>query len=447
MGIHGFTKLVEAFASECIENKEFITFAGQIWGLDGSIFMYKFGHDPMYKKKTNPVIDGFYRLFHRLYSCGIQPMLILDGKKPKQKLYTIQQRQKKTQGEIDKVTALQHELIAMLGANVIKVSNMDQSIPESDEKTEFDTIAVTTNGPKITLTQLVEMYKGHPIQSSIESKLNEIKIASKNIIQFQPDIYKQIYKLCELMGVPVLRANWEADALCAKLYQQGKIDMVMSEDSDILLYNGQLARKFNWGNSIEVINPNKLFSSLGITYEQFIDLATLCGTDYTVATITQIGFKTAVDLIINQKLNIEQIIDKINGADKKFKKYSLPTDTSHFDYKLVRELINNAHSLENEIDIKSINKGIDHFQLDELKAYMNTMCNYKSDTIQKHYIQILNAPKIYVAPVPLPKLKITLKKDIKPLIDNDIKSSADNDIKPTLNKIKIALKPKLTLKS
>src|SRR6266403_1534699 len=96
---------------------------------------------------------------------------------------------------------------------------------------------------------------------------------NKNIIKFDPNLYQDIYTLCKYMAVPIYRANWEADSLCGKLYESGQVDAILSEDSDILLYKGgRLIRKFNWTNSIEVVNLTKLLQDLTITYDQFVDL-------------------------------------------------------------------------------------------------------------------------------------------------------------------------------
>lgn len=445
MGIKNFSKLAKRIDPTCIEIRDMQTFAGQKWAIDCSIYSYKFAHDPSSKKKNNPVIDGYYRFFHRLYSNGIQPILVLDGKKPKQKLYTIERRKKQTQNSLDKVHTLDKELMTMIASvhssetPQILTSVPIDSIQNSPAKYVLKTSDIA--GHKATIKQLMNEYKGH---TEIEEKLSEIQSASKNIIQFGPDTYNQLMQLCQLMSVPVYQAEWEADALCTKLYREGQVQAVMSEDSDILLYNGSLIRKFEWKhNQVEFIDVDKLFHKMGITHQQFIDLAVLCGTDYTAETIDSLGYVTAINLIIQKKLTIEKIIENIKHEIKEYKKFTLPSESKDFDFIGVRQLINDAHSLEPNIDLSEIIWGPKNIDLTKLQEFMSTTCQSNLKLIEKHVNQMLMAPLTYEVKE---KIKISMKpKNELPSSDTDkpkltIKLKEPISDKP---KLKIVMKPKL----
>ena len=414
MGIDNFTKLVKRYAPEAIESHEYSEFAGETWDIDASIFFYRFSHDPQ-SKKTNPHIDGFYQLIYRLLKNGIYPIFVTDGKTPKQKLHTLKKRSEQTQKNIKKVEDLQEDLITMLGGSLMPDDQVDNS-----------SISQTQT---VTLQQLVDLYKGHPLENELKDKLAEINKASKNIIQFKPNVYQDIYKLCGLFSVPIYRANWEADSLCTKFYARGLVKAIMSEDSDILLYNGgRLIRKFNWSNTVEVINIDKLLEKLKINYDQFVDLCILCGTDYTVETISGLGAIRAYELI-SQGLTIENIIDNIKKSKmssdktlKAYRKYDLPEDMSDFDYQSVRDLIKQAHSLEEDINFPSFD--VNNIKFDELSQFMTEKCNYKSQTIKGHFQQLRDADTKLKASKD--KIKIPLKIKLK------TQGASANKIKITL---------------
>ena len=195
-----------------------------------------------------------------------------------------------------------------------------------------------TGLPSIDIDHLDEVMRSHPDQSQL---IEQIKKIDKNIIQIDPSIYDDVQRLCQYWNVPYLRASGEADALCAKLYEMGLVQGIMSEDSDILLYKGgRLIRKFTWFNEIEVVDLNQLLSNLSITYQQFIDLSILCGTDYTNETIKGLGPVKALEMI-RSGLTIEQIIEKLAGDSK----YQIP-EPDAFPYEEVRHLIQSAHLVE-----------------------------------------------------------------------------------------------------
>lgn len=415
MGVEGFTKLVKKLAPEAIETHEYKDFPGEKWAVDSSIFFYKFCHDAQ-SKKPNSHIDGFYQLTMKLLKNGIQPIFITDGKKPDAKLHTLEQRSLQKQKQIDKVETLQDQLVSMMGGQVVKTLEHDINYPPQNT---------------VSLQQLVEMHAGHPMESHLKAKLDEINKAQKNIIQFQPGTYDDIFMLCELLNVPIVRATWEADALCSKLYLTGQVQKILTEDSDILFYGGGcMARKYGYSHSIETINLQKVLGCLKITYTQFVDLCILCGTDYTVETISGLGPIRAYELI-SKGLTIEQIIENIKKSKasndkslKTYKKYDLPTDMKNFDFQKARDLVSNATKLEPDLiydepyDIKSI-------QFEKLKKLMVEKCNYKPETLDNHFKQLLESnPSFTKVSPPKTRIKLALKVNTLP------------------NKIKIGLKSK-----
>uniref|UniRef100_A0A6C0BLH2 XPG N-terminal domain-containing protein n=1 Tax=viral metagenome TaxID=1070528 RepID=A0A6C0BLH2_9ZZZZ len=350
MGIKNFGTIIK-HATQGVRTATYSQFAGETWAIDASIFCYRFSHNSQ-TKRPNSHIDGFYQLFLRLLRFKIKPVLVFDGQAPHEKQHTVDVRAKHKQKNLDKVDKLQQELQQMTGA---------------------------TDVEKLILT-------GQQLNQEIQSKIEELTRTKKNIIQFQPGIYDDIRTLCRLMSIPVLRAPGEADALCAQLYKMGLVQAIMSEDSDILLYGGgRLIRKFGWGNEIELVELDPLLKSLGITYSQFIDLAILCGTDYTANTINGLGPINALEHI-TQGMTIETIVKQF--CQPPCNRYRVPSEEL-FPYQEARRLITSGGQLENEIQIHPFD--ISQLNVNELTPLLMEKCHYRPLTIQKHCEQIKDA--------------------------------------------------------
>lgn len=354
MGIKNFGTILKK-ASNGVSTATYQDFAGQTWAIDASIFCYRFAHNAA-SKRPNSHIDGFYQLFLRLLKAKIRPVLVLDGKTPEEKKHTVELRARHKQKNIEKIEQLEQELKGL-------------TAPDSPV--------------------------GPSEQQDIKTKMVALSKAKKNVITFQPGFYDDIRQLCQLMNIPVLRAKGEADVLCAKLYEIGQVQAIMSEDSDILLYRGgRLIRKFGWTNEVEVLELDKILASMKISYDQFVDLALLCGTDYTPNTITGLGPLIALEYITNG-MKIENIIEQIQTTGGK---YRLPNEES-FPYQKARELIKNACHQEQAVVISQFEVlRVDYAQLADL---LTNKCRYRETTIQRHY-ELLK--EIYT-----PKVKISLR--------------------------------------
>ncbi|XP_041697503.2 probable flap endonuclease 1 homolog isoform X7 [Coregonus clupeaformis] len=119
--------------------------------------------------------------------------------------------------------------------------------------------------------------------------------------------------LLKLMGVPIIQAPGDGEALCAHLVQQGTVDAVASEDMDTLPFGGNiLIRQLNAKKDSEVIEYSlpKLLEILKMTHEEFVDLCILLGCDY-CDKITGLGPKRALTLI-QQHRTIENVVLNIN---------------------------------------------------------------------------------------------------------------------------------------
>lgn len=95
--------------------------------------------------------------------------------------------------------------------------------------------------------------------------------------------------LIEALGVPWLQPSaadpHEAEGVCAALQHRGLVDYVVSEDTDVAAYGAPLLRNITLAERpkvpMNVLDPVKLRDALGLSREEFVDLAILLGTDFT----------------------------------------------------------------------------------------------------------------------------------------------------------------------
>ncbi|CAL9688505.1 unnamed protein product [Knipowitschia caucasica] len=124
---------------------------------------------------------------------------------------------------------------------------------------------------------------------------------------------KDWMQLLRLLGVPVVQAPGDAEALCAQLVKSGAVDAVASEDMDTLPFGASLLiRQLNASKDSEVIEYSlvKLLSKLNITQKEFVDLCILLGCDY-CDKITGLGPKRALALIQKHR-TIEEVVLHVN---------------------------------------------------------------------------------------------------------------------------------------
>ncbi|XP_068557537.1 probable flap endonuclease 1 homolog [Cebidichthys violaceus] len=120
-------------------------------------------------------------------------------------------------------------------------------------------------------------------------------------------------QLLKLLGVPVIQAPGDAEALCARLVREGTVDAVASEDMDTLPFGANIViRQLNAKRDSEVVEYSltKLLEKLQICHEEFVDLCILLGCDY-CDKIAGLGPKRALTLIQKHR-TIENVVLHIN---------------------------------------------------------------------------------------------------------------------------------------
>jgi len=103
--------------------------------------------------------------------------------------------------------------------------------------------------------------------------------------------------LLEHLDVPVVDAPAEGEAQAAYMARRGQVDYAGSEDYDTLLFGAPLTlRQLTSSGDPELMDFEATLDELDLTWEQLVDVAILCGTDFNEG-IDGVGPKTAVDLL------------------------------------------------------------------------------------------------------------------------------------------------------
>ena len=104
-------------------------------------------------------------------------------------------------------------------------------------------------------------------------------------------------ELLDLLDVPIVDAPAEGEAQAAVMARKGQVDYAGTEDYDALLFGSPLTlRQLTSKGDPELMDLDATLDRHGLTWEQLVDVAILCGTDFNEG-ISGVGPKTAVSLV------------------------------------------------------------------------------------------------------------------------------------------------------
>ncbi|GAA5977802.1 hypothetical protein JCM11641_006077 [Rhodosporidiobolus odoratus] len=140
------------------------------------------------------------------------------------------------------------------------------------------------------------------------------------------EAFEDVRSFVHALGIPYLEPSpsdpHEAEGVCSALYHLGLVDYVVSDDTDVAVYGAQSIRRISTTTEakedgltrggkvregMSVMDPQVLRRELGLTKEEFVDWALLCGTDFTER-IPHLGPATALKLV-RQHSTIEAILE------------------------------------------------------------------------------------------------------------------------------------------
>ncbi|ELZ82996.1 flap endonuclease-1 [Haloferax elongans ATCC BAA-1513] len=142
-------------------------------------------------------------------------------------------------------------------------------------------------------------------------------------------------ELLRLLDVPVVEAPAEGEAQASYMARKGDADYVGSEDYDTLLFGAPYTlRQLTSKGNPELMDLDATLDKHDITWEQLVDIAMLCGTDFNEG-ISGVGPKTAVKEVKKHGdlwAVLEARGDSIPNADRVREFFLDPPVTDEYDY-------------------------------------------------------------------------------------------------------------------
>jgi flap endonuclease-1 len=301
MGIKDLNGFLKENAPDAVTSLHFNQLSGRTVAIDTSIYLYKF----MYKNER--FLESFFNQIAHLRQYNITPIYVFDGAPPAEKLEEIKLRKARKQNVKNEISTLKQELEQL-----------------KNNTSEENKVEIT----KIIMTTTFKLAK-----------------AKKKLIYITPENINELKYMLDLMNIKYIQADGEADNVCSKLNSNGVVDMVMSDDMDLLVSGTNiLLRDYCLGhNKILVYDTTKIMETLELTYDQWVDFCILCGCDYSKR-IRGMGPNNSFKLV-KECNDIETILVDYVGPEKKFKE--LP---NNFSFEKARDLMKNCKHYQTEYD-------------------------------------------------------------------------------------------------
>ncbi len=334
MGIKGLHGLIKKSSPDSMLCHDITKYKNKKIAIDSEILIYKFRTFAYKQKECAPEFYHIHAfLMNIIYhlSNGVIPIYVFDGIPPVSK----QENCLVKRSEIKE-------------KNKLKISEMEDKFLNACENDAND---------EETLLLLDELIKNQSNNPSVTK------------------LHRQECKFfIKLLGIPMIAANGEAEALCVKMARNNLVDYVYTEDSDAITYavasylKESTDDKTSFSNDIKIIkkgpsqnfiemNVNKILSDFKFDANQFLDFCILSGCDY-CKNIPKIGPMTAYKIITDYK-SIENYKNKTN---------KIPED---FNYLEVRDIFINPDIQlpeKQDVMIKEINiETLEKFLNDEMK--------------------------------------------------------------------------------
>ncbi|MEY3393456.1 MAG: hypothetical protein RL498_371 [Pseudomonadota bacterium] len=289
MGIKNLNKLLRSKCPQVFKKVHMSKYAYKKIAIDVSLFLCKF-------KAINGDnwISSFVNLIALLRENDVHCVFIFDSGYPPEKINEKEERTLAREKTINRIAVL------------------EKAIQKFDESGEYDHI-------------LDEVYRkldnnhfnfSNRHHNHFKMKLIREKVAKmkSNVFSISKNDFVLLQQLFNLLKVSYFLAPLEAETMCADMCKRKLVDAVLTEDTDALAYGCNVfLTKIDFVNFTCIeINHCEMLQALKLSYDEFLDLCIMCGTDYN-KNIPKIGFETAYKYIMHYK-SIENLKEKL-GID------------------------------------------------------------------------------------------------------------------------------------
>ena len=318
MGIkHQFKRTIEEMWSGAFKNVDYTDIGSKTIALD------MFGIICKYKATSDNWLNLFDYFVIRCQRHGIKLVAVFEGVAPIEKSGERQVRRARRDQAIQLVAGIREALDKYCNDNVL-TPLIEGLVSKSIRPGGRNSVVYA----KVIEDRIVE--QDESVYSPVPDPTEIIELLGEKIrrleLQNRPVTVQDldsIRELCVVRGIEMVDAVGEAEQTCAQLCKQGKVDAVMSEDSDLIALHcpAVLTQCRSKVSKFTLFNFEKLVELSGLTPEQILDWAILCGTDYNTP-IKGLGVKYAYENIvtfgsIEKMLENEKIITRFNIDQQK----------------------------------------------------------------------------------------------------------------------------------
>ena len=268
MGVRNFYKFLQKYAYTVIENKKYSDYSGKILGIDANLLLYKLLYKNFNKNINNNENNEDYEIYYleliniicNSYEFNIKFIFVFDGKTPDIKKKTVNDRKAKRQKASEDLSIINNDILELEKY----LNNIDNNDDNNNDNNNDNIINNLEDNNK--MNELLE-------------KKNSCMSQSLNLKYKLITETKEFLTMC---GIPFIDSMNEADSQLAYLSKNNLIDGIISNDYDILTFGGKklLINFFDYYQNITEISLDKLLNKLELTYDNFIELCILMGTDY-----------------------------------------------------------------------------------------------------------------------------------------------------------------------
>lgn len=207
---------------------------GKKVAIDVSIFLYQF-------KGDDALLENMFRMIRQFRQYNITPIYVFDGTPPDEKLEVLNERDATKKISLEKCQQLEKQL--------------EDNILDVNERTNL---------------------------------LSKLQMEKKNCLRITNANIRNVKTLMNVMGVPYLEAEGEADELCVHLVKKKIAWACISEDMDMFVYGcPRVLRNYNLKKgTMTKYEMSDILKNLRMSQYQFREVCLLAGTDYNKSKFT-----------------------------------------------------------------------------------------------------------------------------------------------------------------
>lgn len=263
MGIKNLHQFLKRRCPGVYHTVSISSFQHCVVAIDLSIYLFKY--HIMYGAHW---LDALLNLMYKLEELHIRPIVVYDTKAPPEKAI---ERKMRSQAR----ARLRQRL------DIIKTcwSKIKSTMTQNRDET-YDLISLDFLWDEPFL-QFVEKF-APTMRFSARTIDQEIQKLENSLIHITGKEFNITRELFDILGIPIVDSEGEAEATCAAMNKKGLVDAVLTEDTDVLAYAcPRMLTQIDLETGVCVeIRYDEVVGELQLANHAFLDFCILCGTDY-----------------------------------------------------------------------------------------------------------------------------------------------------------------------